>query len=414
MSNFQLKKSYVFLNFVIFICFFIGTTARFLITFCSIFSLIECTDDYFESELQKAIETGDISVDFKVPKDENIKRRWTEILFRKSMKNFAVSEKIFEFFKEIIDRSPCKFTILEAQSLLEEKVIEEYRNNIASQRNHEILENHEIQTFATKLVKSSLISKAGVINIWFVISQQLTEKWFIVPSLVFFIKKCSEFVRNVNEDEMIGKMNFVIETLKVFLYKAELRSHRNGIRHTLTYLIDLAQNSTPEVGLQQDDEYPGIDKGFKNIVSTLLNKNLTYGSSFQLLSSKKDAKFYFSNAILNMQTAKELGSFTTSIVNQKDALTKTFKSELLLLCEKRFIRQHSIETRNEYSDEEILATNRFICELLFWKCMANKKAETLLLFAKSQTPRTSVSIGCTAMLLSAVISSQMEAMKTTT
>lgn len=360
-------------------------------------------DAYLEHEFAETTRTGQVSEDFKVPKGELVKKRWVENLFDKGVKKPKNVFLFVLFFKAIVERSPSKFTMDDLHKLLESKVIAEFQKAIDSvestPESSRFAQDFKTEIFATALVKNYMLTISGIINIWYVISKKVADKWYFITGLVLFIKNCSEFVRNASESEMILKLKTIKNILKTYTYDAKISEIRPEMRIVLKYIDELIEDSSPEIPLQTSEEYERIDDRFKEVVYRILNRKTIHGVEFKLRDTKIEAKFYFNHAIISTQTAREFGSNYSSILGSNK--TKIFKSEIISLCERQFIRQQSKITKSEYSIPEVLATNRFICELLAKKQMPAQKGDNFVKFINSQDNSSTLSVNCIAQLLTA-------------
>lgn len=365
-------------------------------------------DQYLENEFQKAKRTKNLDVEnFLIVNDPVVKRRWAGKLFDEGVKSPSDFLIINEFLQLITKNELCEFTRAEMGKMFEEKVIEEFwkKTQIVD------VNKGRMEKFACNLVKGSWISKSGVINIWHTLALQTTEKSFIVPSLANFLGQCVVLVKNVNEAELIEKLVAVKDLLSPFLYFKDFSDHRSEIRFALKYLDKLLKNPKPEIALKLYEDYDEIDAGFKRAVWRILNKELTGNFAFNLNNPKKAAKFYMENALNNsdLQISKYFSWAFTAIVNDRyiNEQVESFKSEVISICERNFIRQHSESTRSEYSSDEIYATNRFICELLVKRFIPTEKGESLMKFILNQKNESEISAGCYGCLFAAVLSKSL-------
>jgi hypothetical protein len=358
-------------------------------------------DYYLKQKFEKSLQIGTIPEEFHIPCDEQVKKRWIKILYTKAVKKQKLTPFCLMFFKEIINSDPSSFALEDLQKLMEERVIKQYQKTILPLEVN-LLWNTSTSLFATTLVNSSYISKAGIINIWHATSQQFSEKPFLLSSLLEIVKNCSGRVRNVYESELKVKLQAIEKTMQCSLYKKDFISSRRELRLILKYLKQLLEESTPKIELQNSEELSRIHDGFKVIVNRIQNREMFNGLDFSLTFVPEiDAKFYFDNAIVNQQTARELGSILPCILSSEE-----LKRAILAIAQQRFMRQHSEATRSEYSDEEILVTNCFIAELVCKRYMTKQKALSLVKFIKSQENCSAISTGCAATLSTAMTSSE--------
>lgn len=355
-------------------------------------------DFHLDKEFEKSVRTKTVNESFIVVNDPAVKRRWVDKLFEKGIANPDDFLTIKQFFKAILSRGSCGFTMVDVQNIAEEKVLEEFRKKSEARKGKAEGLNHEMRSFLINIVKDSLISKSAAINIWHKFAQQFSENFFIVPNVVNFIQICVFLVKNVNETELITKLKNIKECLLPFLYFKQLIAHRSDIRKVVKYLDRLIKNPKPKIELQQDAAYPGIDERLKELVRRVLNDEQSFGTDFGLNKPKKDANFFMQHALLNPETAKQFCFTFMVIISGNLNKSESFTSAVISICERRFIKQHSELTRNEYSKTEILATNRFICELLVNKFITKQRGDALMKFIRNQKIKSDVSIGCLASL----------------
>lgn len=355
-------------------------------------------DAYFEKKIDETIQT-ELYPLFKIPGDKDIIRKWMAKLFDKCVKDSNNIQVLVALCKLIIERNPDDFSFNDASQVFEQKVIEEFEVKVG-ELGKNVTKTFEIAYF-DEFLETGLISKKGTINIWDSALKLTNGKFNVVPSFMKIMESSINYVRNVNEDTMIEKLKIIRENLKPFLYKKELSEYRSKIRWVLKYIGELQSVSYPKFELNTES-YEEIDKSFVEMVDTTINDDAFYGLNFKMLNPKVDAKFYFDHAVQNMHAAKTFGPLLTYILPNNDEASQQFKTEISELCETRFVRQHSKATRAEYSDEEILSTNHFICELLVKRYITDQKGEKFLKVIKNQKDDVLVSSSCTALMILAM------------
>lgn len=150
----------------------------------------------------------------------------------------------------------------------------------------------------------------------------------------------------------------------------------------------------------------GIHESFKRMIQLVRNGAQMTREESQIVirNFNREANFFVENAVKDSKNAGNFGFALECLGLHR--LTE-FKEEIISICSSNFMRQHAVETRNEFSREEILATARFIAELLFQGFMLRSTVETMIGLIRYAKNPSQESIGCRNLLQLAVMSKIM-------
>lgn len=353
-----------------------------------------------------------------IPMDTQIKKNWLHALMTLGVGGQEDSESIIKFCHYVVERNPTEFNMNDWQHFCELKMIE-FLHEVLDQmmESGAVQRSQKATEFLMCLFKKSMITNGGIVNIWHAVAEHIEDKFFIATILAAIIKESQTFVKFIEDKDSRDKVTSIIETLTPQLKSMKVKKHQKDIKYVIRYLENLAQIPTEaaqqssqtlqasssqvskhakkiqeldSVKKSQKTDEPqasSADESFKRFVEKLHAEefiNMTYSIN----NPKEDAKYYLENAVRDEATALKFALVTDIIESDK------FKTELLEICEVNFRKHHSSLTCKNFSTNEIVATSRFIAEILLKKLMPVTTGETLINFASIQPRLSKVSRAC--------------------
>jgi hypothetical protein len=303
--------------------------------------------------MEESIVTGEgIKIKF-TPLDRDIADACIETIFKTGSEFPNLAELISSLLADIGIRGQTKSTWKVMQKSIAERIADIYTQPKTNEKANQLV---------MKLAKTAFFPDELIIDIWHQVSLKAGNNQRILSNLINIIEFFSQGVRSVYGNENAGKIQEISGIIQAHLYDREMSNKRHLTRSVLNYLKKLL-NSQPKIELRDSEEFSKVDGDFKEIVARLMNKQSISGHGFKLNNPKTAAKFYFTQAIINHQTAVELGEKLWLIIPAIEVSGK-FGAEIIALCQRHFIMQHGEATKKNFTKDEILTTNRFICELL--------------------------------------------------
>jgi hypothetical protein len=351
-------------------------------------------DQYVTEHVEKGIFSATPS-GFTCPNDSGIKSRWIEIVFdlcaRKHRDMSSDESNLFIYCELVVGKSAGDFTFDNVSQIIRDQIIEDFKKDT------EDIDDWPEETqleYLGEVLNSCLLTQRDIIVAMAVMSQLVVERNEILPNFIDFIELAVCGIDNVNDEEDIQRLRGVVQVINGFLYTKEFDHDRWRIREYAKLLAKKYLNSHPKFDLHLE-KHPTADKSFVEVVEKVVNQNIHYDTEYAFENPKANAEFYLDNATKSIQRSKSFILSIMHIFHEKEIAQKFFKL-IVSLCMEKFMKQHNDSKRDEYTDEEVHATNRFICELAVKKIFPTQGIDEMLEILKTVTSPRSQS--CVALI----------------